>query len=603
MNLGFLIGGGVTSGTTMADVIAYLTANNYTKAQIDTLIANSQTASKPANQVEDIAHGGTGATTAAAAFAALKQAATTGATGVVQLATSLEAITGTDATKVVTPQAMAAAVFNYNGALVNTRAPRGAAVFDGTAATGISRDGGSAIAFGASDPACYSVFADIPSTAPANTQGLFGQSDTARVNIRAGATDGFIDTNLTFKGRLYGATTSDYRELSVDLTPWAGTNAWLHWDVRAGVLSINGTATTGGVATNGTAPAWSAAITGTIYNIGVRGSSSTYIGRLSGFILWNHQPSTADLLETYRNGGVPPERLKFGSQLELLSTNDSAFSGGSTGWSSGRGGTATLNTGTQKLDVTSTGTHAGTRNSGYGLFNKVYRFKGTLSNVTGTTIEIGSGNQGSSAFNYVASGLSNGAFNVVLNNTQGNQIFVGTEAASGSFTLDDLSLKQVGAVVRLPLDDGIGYQFHDLSTNKLDAVATNTGVAHLLPRERGYVRGTLTWAGTHEGKSLLGQQALEPDCVVEALSLKPTAATSGGGTTFGNTANATRYLGTTTLSTAKTYKRGGAEISNGGVPSGTSANDLDLVIDPDTANYTGSIDVWVGITRTLGLAA
>lgn len=50
-----------------------------------------------------IANGGTGATTAANAFTAIKQAATASTTGVVELATNAEVATGTDTTRAVTP--------------------------------------------------------------------------------------------------------------------------------------------------------------------------------------------------------------------------------------------------------------------------------------------------------------------------------------------------------------------------------------------------------------------------------------------------------------------------------------------------------------------
>lgn len=53
-----------------------------------------------------IANGGTGQTTAAAAFGALKQDATTSATGVVELATGAEAAAGTDAIRVITPSTL-----------------------------------------------------------------------------------------------------------------------------------------------------------------------------------------------------------------------------------------------------------------------------------------------------------------------------------------------------------------------------------------------------------------------------------------------------------------------------------------------------------------
>lgn len=55
-----------------------------------------------------IANGGTGEVTAAAAFGALKQAASETATGVVELATNAECVTGTDATRVVTPAGLTA---------------------------------------------------------------------------------------------------------------------------------------------------------------------------------------------------------------------------------------------------------------------------------------------------------------------------------------------------------------------------------------------------------------------------------------------------------------------------------------------------------------
>lgn len=68
-----------------------------------------------------IADGGTGASTAAAAFAALKQAATESATGVVELATDAETITGTDTTRAVTPANLAAkTVTDWLSVLIET---------------------------------------------------------------------------------------------------------------------------------------------------------------------------------------------------------------------------------------------------------------------------------------------------------------------------------------------------------------------------------------------------------------------------------------------------------------------------------------------------
>lgn len=60
-----------------------------------------------------IANGGTGQTTAAAAFTAIKQAATDAATGVVELATAAEVQTGTDTTRAITPAGFSASSFGY----------------------------------------------------------------------------------------------------------------------------------------------------------------------------------------------------------------------------------------------------------------------------------------------------------------------------------------------------------------------------------------------------------------------------------------------------------------------------------------------------------
>lgn len=60
-----------------------------------------------------VANGGTGATTAATAFTALKQAATDTTSGVVELATAVETQTGTDAVKAVTPAGFAASSLGY----------------------------------------------------------------------------------------------------------------------------------------------------------------------------------------------------------------------------------------------------------------------------------------------------------------------------------------------------------------------------------------------------------------------------------------------------------------------------------------------------------
>jgi hypothetical protein len=71
-----------------------------------------------------IASGGTGASTAAAAFSAIKQDATTSATGVVELATNAEAQAGNDAIRAVTPANLGATVLGLGQSWTNMVASR-----------------------------------------------------------------------------------------------------------------------------------------------------------------------------------------------------------------------------------------------------------------------------------------------------------------------------------------------------------------------------------------------------------------------------------------------------------------------------------------------
>jgi hypothetical protein len=86
-----------------------------------------------------IANGGTGATTAANAFTAIKQAANTTTTGVVELATNAEAAAGTDTSRAITPAALFGGL-NASGS-APVYAARAWVNFDGTGTPGIRASG------------------------------------------------------------------------------------------------------------------------------------------------------------------------------------------------------------------------------------------------------------------------------------------------------------------------------------------------------------------------------------------------------------------------------------------------------------------------------
>jgi len=110
---------------------------------------------------------------------------------------------------------------------------------------------------------------------------------------------------------------------------------------------------------------------------------------------------------------------------------------------------------------------------------------------------------------------------------------------------------------------------------------------------------TLSWDGTnHTAQSLTGGQAFEAGFVPTMISLVPDAASSGDGWTIGTSADADQYKTVASYSTGKTIYTQADFASR--VPGGTGATNLDLLIDPDTANYTGSIEVTIYGSNTAG---
>jgi len=95
--------GGFTA-TTVEGALVELESEKASLVGVETLTNKTIT-----NMTVDlaIADGGTGASTAAAAFTALKQAASVSATGVVEIATQAEVDAGSDATRILTPETLA----------------------------------------------------------------------------------------------------------------------------------------------------------------------------------------------------------------------------------------------------------------------------------------------------------------------------------------------------------------------------------------------------------------------------------------------------------------------------------------------------------------
>jgi hypothetical protein len=232
---------------------------------------------------------------------------------------------------------------------------------------------------------------------------------------------------------------------------------------------------------------------GTNYSLG--GTITLYSATLYNLAL-----TAADVLEIYELGGAVPERFKFGSQTARYTSD---YSAGADGWSP-NGGTLTGNIDTigsedNWLRMTATGTQvlstykAGPLATSYG---KRFRIKGRLrhdsasltsvtlfenSNVTNIgTIAVAQ--NATTDFDFVwanPTGTNAPLFVLLSGSTVG-----GANATAGeSLYVKNFQAIQLGAVTHYDADaDGIGYQLHDQSTNKLDAVLTTTGVSWTKPK-------------------------------------------------------------------------------------------------------------------------
>jgi hypothetical protein len=116
-----------------------------------------------------------------------------------------------------------------------------------------------------------------------------------------------------------------------------------------------------------------------------------------------------------------------------------------------------------------------------------------------------------------------------------------------------------------------------------------TGVTSVAPQQ---FSRTLEWAGTHEAKTVV---ALPANAVITGITTRATAASSGSGLTAGSVTTPNRYVTTNTYTTTrKTHT-----LANR-TPAGTGVNDVSLVLDPDTNNYTGTITITVSYALTPG---
>ncbi len=435
----------------------------------------------------------------------------------------------------------------------------------------------------------------VRTTNPSSNENIWGLSPDDDASAPYDDAFAYYDTSgsLVFNFRLTGGSPVDaVRTLSNFISNYGGQTVICAL-VRSGsslTLYINGVAKV----LTGTSGSVAMSLTGLYFSFGgTPGATACAVMSLHSATLYNLALSLTDAEEIFFLGGAVPYRYQFGSQA-ALQTNGTFAS--DTAWSKGAGWT--IAAGVASRDGTGGTSYLAGSSSPIPsrVVGKVFQFNYDITAYTAGGVY---GSMG--GYQNTTSRTAIGSYSdtvIPTNPGSDSSIYFGGNGFNGS--IDNVVVRQVGAVAHYSLDEGIGYQLHDASTNKLDAVMTITGVAHLVPQRRGYVRtpgAGLSWTASSTFQSVLGQRAFPDGVAMVLLTAKSTASTTGTGTRFGSTNDNARWSALAALVANTKVVR---TIANSGLPAGVANSDTDFGIQPDSVNFTGVIQAEAHYVQTEG---
>jgi len=222
-------------------------------------------------------------------------------------------------------------------------------------------------------------------------------------------------------------------------------------------------------------------LTGDFFCLGSHSTTGSNI-RVRRCDVFNTALSAADALSIMTDG--LPFKWRFGnnSAEKITAAADRDFSGANN-WANTS--MATFDS-TTDLSVSSnasaqtcqlSGTQFGGVSSG-----KAYRFACTAANASGASFELRLANQGTIAT--LANGANAGEF--VATATSGTAALQVYSTGTGSIDLDDFSVKQVGCILSLDCQIGVGWVIPDLANNQwCQAFTSSADTTHVKPRTGG----------------------------------------------------------------------------------------------------------------------
>jgi hypothetical protein len=467
-----------------------------------------------------IADGGTGASTAADAFIALKQAATESTTGVAELATVTEAVAGTDTSRIVTPAGNAASEAVIKNPLQEAQGVE--MTYAASGSPGIQVADNDNIDFGTGD---FTLVwkGSLPDWTPSGTKELIIKQQ-----------DG---THRYYLGML--ATGKPYMALNGNGYTCTVATGWVDGTVHelCAVISYGSTVTfyADGIQL-GNAVAISAldiSNTGALYICGTTTERWASVTQFAA--TYNRALSAAEVLDLYRNGIASVD--KWGNQAVIYASD---FSAGVNGWAASNGTAAGNIDGIGGEDdclrftcSVASSTHYLVKNMlTVGLLYRVsfrYFIPSGQSNVNGIRLASAYWAEQTDlttldAWTPVTKTFVAPSALLRIYQTDDGSITFGDAAGDDVIYIKDMVITRVGATLALE-PEGIQPapgQWLDSSSNKLHAWQPTTGSTITRKKTEFEIRGINTWTASNVAQSIAmtsdaSRAMLPANCYIESI--------------------------------------------------------------------------------------
>ncbi|PAW75166.1 MAG: hypothetical protein B9S38_02450 [Verrucomicrobiia bacterium Tous-C4TDCM] len=334
---------------------------------------------------------------------------------------------------------------------------------------------------------------------------------------------------------------------------------------------------------------------GAVTNLGASSAGGSNRGYIRA-VVYNYGLTQAQNRERYEAGGplgedynsapLPNTALNTGTALNTYATAWGTFTGASAS------GFTASDTTENKTSIRVIFPLSATL-----VVGRRYRVRGTATFAELTLVQLQQSDASHAGLGVISSLASSGAFELTFTAVAGvnHLMFNCTTSANDlahTLTVSGLVVDTPGACFAPELSaPGNGFQWRDMSGNRYDVLLPVTGVAWAICDCRpNSFRQVFTYAAAFDAR-YLGSAAhaiIPPGGVLREISVKASAATSGTGVRLSSANTLGQWTGSQTFTAGQKRLM---TLTNRLPASPAATNDRNVYLVPDSANYTGTVEV------------